>query len=63
MTLTEATELRVKLKRLEAQIESGTLSLFDRCTVENSMLEIKEQLGTFERYVRESGDNCENCSG
>ena len=63
MTLYEATELRVKLKRLETQIESGELSLFDRCTVEDDILDIKEQLGEFERQVNDPDTACDNCSG
>ena len=63
MTLLEVHEKRVKLKELEKQIASGELSLLDRCDVEDEILELKEQLGDFERGVLESGSDCDNCSG
>jgi hypothetical protein len=55
--------MRVKLKNLEKKIESGELSLFDRCEVEDEILELKEQLGDFERSVRDDSGECINCSG
>ncbi len=63
LTLMEVSEMRVKLKNLEKQIESGELSLFDRCEVEDEILELKEQLGDFERSVRDDSGECINCSG
>ena len=62
LTLLEASEMRVKLKGLEKQIESGELSLLERCEIEDEILEIKEALGEFERGHQEN-ENCENCSG
>lgn len=61
MTLLESSELRVKLKALEAQL-TPELGLFERCEIQDKVLEIKEQLGEFERAVQEGGE-CENCSG
>lgn len=63
LTLMEVSEMRVKLKDLEKQIASGELSLFDRCEVEDEILELKEQLGEFERSVRDDSGECINCSG
>ncbi len=63
LTLMEVSEMRVKLKHLEKQIASGELSLFDRCEVEDEILELKEQLGDFERSVRDESGECINCSG
>jgi len=60
--LTEVHELRVKLKNLESQ-DLTALSLFDRCEVEDEILEIKERLGDFERSVRDESGDCINCSG
>jgi hypothetical protein len=59
----EVSEMRVKLKTLEKQIGSGELSLFERCEVEDEILELKEQLGEFERSVRDESGECINCSG
>lgn len=59
----EVSEMRVKLKTLEKQIESGELSLFERCEVEDEILELKENLGEFERSVRDDSGECINCSG
>lgn len=59
----EVSEMRVKLKTLEKQIESGELSLFERCEVEDEILELKENLGEFERSVRDDIGECINCSG
>ncbi len=55
--------MRVKLKSLEKQIVSGELSLFERCEIEDEILELKEQLGDFERSVRDDSGECINCSG
>jgi hypothetical protein len=63
LTLMEVSEMRVKLKTLEKQIESGELSLFERCEVEDEILELKENLGEFERSVRDDSGECINCSG
>lgn len=63
LTLMEVSEMRVKLKDLEKQIVSGELSLFERCEVEDEILELKEQLGDFERSVRDESGECINCSG
>ncbi len=63
LTLMEVSEMRVKLKTLEKQIASGELSLFDRCEVEDEILELKENLGEFERSVRDDSGECINCSG
>lgn len=59
LTLLEVSALRVKLKDLEAKLPG--LSLFDRCDVEDEILEIKEQLGDFERSVRDESEECEAC--
>ena len=61
LTLLEVSALRLKLKELEQQLP--VLSLFERCDVEDEILEIKEQLGEFERSVRDESGECINCSG
>lgn len=63
LTLMEVSEMRVKLKTLEKEIASGELSLFERCEIEDEILELKEQLGDFERSVRDDSGECINCSG
>jgi len=60
-TLLEISEMRVKLKALESQIESGTLSLVERCEVEDEILDLKERLGEFDRGKWVAGDGCLNC--
>ncbi|WP_428655811.1 hypothetical protein [Runella sp.] len=62
LTLMEVSELRVKLKALENQIASGELSLFERCEVEDEILEMKEQLGEFDRAKWDDSGECLNCS-
>ena len=59
-TLLEASEMRVKLKALETQIESGTLSLIERCEVEDEILNLKERLGEFDRNKWDN-EECLNC--
>lgn len=59
----EVSEMRLKLKNLENQVASGELSLFDRCEIEDEILELKEQLGDFERSVFDNTGECINCSG
>jgi hypothetical protein len=63
LTLLEASAMRVKLKDIEKQIESGNLPLLDRCELEDEALTLKEQLGEFERTVRDDSGDCINCSG
>lgn len=61
MTLLEISNLRLRLKELDAKL-TPELGLFERCEIQDEVLEIKEQLGEFERTVQEGGE-CENCSG
>lgn len=61
MNILEASEMRVKLKTLEGQIESGKLSLIERCEVEDEILELKESLGEFDRCKWNAGEECLNC--
>lgn len=63
MNLQEISEARIKLRTLEKQIESGELSLFDRCEVEDEILELKEAIGDFERNVWDESGECLSCSG
>lgn len=63
LTLLQASEMRVKLRDLEKQIESGELGLFERCEIEDEILELKEALGEFTRSVQEGRGDCINCSG
>lgn len=61
MTLLEISNLRLRLKELEAKL-TPELGLLERCDIQDEILEIKEQLGDFERTVQDGGE-CENCSG
>lgn len=60
MNIQEISQLRIELKNLEAQCENA--SLFERCEIEDRIIEIKEQLGEFERNIQQGGE-CESCSG
>lgn len=62
LTLPEVFDLRLKLQELEGKISSGELSLFDRCDVEDQILEIKESLGEFDRLKFSEDGECLNCS-
>jgi hypothetical protein len=62
LDLMQASEMRVQLKNYEAQIASGELSLFERCEIEDSILELKEQLGEFDRNNRDDSTECLHCS-
>lgn len=61
LNLLDVSQMRVKLKGLESQISSGELSLFDRCEIEDEILEIKEQLGQFDRAKWDDSAECLNC--
>lgn len=61
LSLLEASEMRVKMAHLEQRVQSGTLSLFERCDVEDEILEIKEQLGQFDRAKWDDTAECLNC--
>ncbi len=61
LNLLEVSQMRVKLKNLETQISSGELSLFERCEIEDEILELKEQLGQFDRAKWDDSVECLNC--
>lgn len=61
MTLLQAHETRLKIKQLTDTLP--TLGLIERCEVQDEILELKEQLGEFQRVVADSGSECESCSG
>ena len=63
LTLPEVFDLRLKLQELEAKKDSPELSLFERCDLEDEILEIKEQLGEFDRLKFSDEGECINCSG
>ena len=62
LTLPEVSAMRVRLKQLEARKEDTSLSLMDKIEVMDEILELKEQLGEFERKVSNAGNDCEFCS-
>ncbi|TAE41683.1 MAG: hypothetical protein EAZ70_00095 [Runella slithyformis] len=62
LTLSEVSAMRVKLKNLEARKEDASLSFMDKIEIMDEILELKEQLGEFERKVSSSGNDCEFCS-
>jgi hypothetical protein len=61
LNILEVSQMRLKLKNLEDQITSGTLSLLDRCEVEDEILELKESLGEFDRAKWDENGECLNC--
>jgi hypothetical protein len=62
LTLPEVFDLRLKLQELEAKVNSGELSLFERCDLEDEILELKEKLGEFDRLKFSGEEECLNCS-
>ncbi|CAG5074888.1 hypothetical protein DYBT9623_05524 [Dyadobacter sp. CECT 9623] len=62
LTLPEVFDLRLKIKELEGKINSGELSLFERCDLEDEVLELKEKLGEFDRLKFSDEGECLNCS-
>jgi len=60
--LTEIHAKRIQLRDLEKQLKNPDLGLFERCELQDKILEIKEVLGEFERSHNE-GEGCVNCSG
>jgi hypothetical protein len=62
LTLPEVFDLRLKIKELEEKINSGELSLFERCDYEDEVLELKEKLGEFDRLKFSDEGECLNCS-
>ncbi|HEV7348759.1 hypothetical protein [Telluribacter sp.] len=62
LTLPEVFDLRLKLQGLEGKKDSPELSLFERCDIEDEILEIKEKLGQFDRQKFSEDDECLNCS-
>jgi hypothetical protein len=63
MTLPEVFEARLRLQALETKVNSGELSLFERCDLEDEILSLKERLGQFDRYKFTDQGECINCSG
>ena len=62
LTLPEVFYVRLKIQELEAKVNSGELSLFERCDMEDEILELKERLGEFDRQKFDGGEECLNCS-
>lgn len=62
LTLPEVFDVRLKIQELEAKVNSGELSLFERCDTEDEILELKEKLGEFDRQKFSEGEECLNCS-
>ncbi|WP_031527774.1 hypothetical protein [Dyadobacter crusticola] len=62
LTLPEVFDLRLKIKELEEKINSGELSLFERCDYEDEVLGLKERLGEFDRLKFSDEGECLNCS-
>lgn len=62
LTLPEVFDVRLKLKELEDKVNSGTLSLFERCDLEDEILELKEKIGEFDRQKFSEDGECLNCS-
>lgn len=63
LALPEVFDLRLKLQELETKKDSADISLFERCDLEDEILEIKEKLGQFDRQKFDQGEECINCSG
>jgi hypothetical protein len=62
LALPEVFEMRLKVKELESKVNSGELSLFERCEIEDEILDLKEQLGEFDRLKFSDEGECLNCS-
>jgi len=62
LTLPEVFDLRLKIQELEGKVNSGELSLFERCDLEDEILELKEKLGEFDRLKFSDEGACLNCS-
>ncbi|QRR02847.1 hypothetical protein [Dyadobacter sandarakinus] len=62
LTLPEVFDVRLKIQELETKVNSGTLSLFERCDIEDEILELKEKLGEFDRTKFSEDGECLNCS-
>jgi hypothetical protein len=62
LTLPEVFDVRLKIKELEAMVNSGELSLFERCDREDEILALKEKLGEFDRLKFSDDGECLNCS-
>jgi hypothetical protein len=62
VTLPEVFDLRLKIQELEGKVNSGELSLFERCDLEDEILELKEKLGEFDRMKFSDEGECLNCS-
>jgi hypothetical protein len=63
LTLPEVFDLRLKLQDLEGKKDAPELSLFERCDLEDEILQIKEKLGQFDRQKFDDTEECINCSG
>lgn len=62
LTLPEVFDVRLKLQKLEAKVNAGSLSLFERCDMEDEILSLKEKLGEFDRLKFSDEGECLNCS-
>lgn len=62
LTLPEVFDTRLKIQELETKVNSGELSLFERCDLEDEILALKEKLGEFDRLKFSEDGECLNCS-
>lgn len=62
LTLPEVFDVRLKIQELETKVRSGELSLFERCDMEDEILNLKEKLGEFDRLKASDEGECLNCS-
>lgn len=62
LTLPEVFDVRLKIQELETKVNSGELSLFERCDMEDEILELKVKLGEFDRQKFSEDGECLNCS-
>tara|TARA_R110002124_G_scaffold124021_4_gene282979 strand:- start:536 stop:736 length:201 start_codon:yes stop_codon:yes gene_type:complete len=62
LALSEVFEVRLKIQELENKVNSEALSLFERCDLEDEILELKEKLGEFDRMKFSDDGECLNCS-
>ena len=63
MDIVQLSTARIRLAEVNKQLQNDNLSFVERMELLDEQLELKEQLGEFQRSTQNDLGDCINCSG
>jgi hypothetical protein len=63
MDIIQLSKARIRLAEVNKQLQNDNLSFVERMELLDEQLELKEQLGEFQRSTQNDLGDCINCSG